>query len=345
MLVFRPHALAALAILLLGAAALAQPTPLDLETAWTLAPAVAADVATRRSELEVAVRTAMRTALDPLATGLERLQAEQALATAEAALAAAERSARTSALQAYTAVAQALDAQADAEVRADLAQRNLAAARIRHAAGAITDLALAQTVADADGASRAARDAATEFALAWIDLAAAIGRDADEVRAAGIAGVVGELPPLPDLDADLAGLTTAHAGIAAAERALALARVRLGGVDHEGSSPNAIADARADVVSAGRRLDDARRNAVQQLRNAHQNLLVAYGRLGDAHLADASATTTLSAQRVRLDVGELSPIAWTQAELERARSASSLRASVHAAWLQRLRYEQALAGG
>jgi len=321
------------------------PAPLDLDAAWSRAPEVSADVATRRNDLDVAARTAARAELDPLATGLERLQAQQGLAAATASLAAAERGARIAALQAYVAVVQAVDAEAQAVVRADLAQRNLAAARVRHEAGAITDLALNQAAADAESAERAARDAATDLAFAWNDLAAIVGLPADALRAAGVAPVPAELPDLPDLERDLAGLADAHAGIAAAERALALAELRLRGADHEGSSPNAIADARADVATARRRVEDAVRDAEQQLRAAHQNLLVAYGRLDDARTADAAAATTLEAQRVRQEAGELSPIAWLQAQLERERAAATLRASVHAAWLQWLRYASALAGG
>lgn len=331
--------------LALGATGLAQSAPLDLETAWSRAPEVSADVATRRNDLEVAARTAARTDRDPLATGLERLQATQALQAAEASLAAAERSARASALQAYVAVLQAMDAEAQARTRADLAERNLAAARVRHEAGAITDLALSQSVADAESAVRAARDAATDLDFAWSDLAAVVGLEAAGLRTAGIAATPTDLPEPPDLAADLAGLGAGHAGIATAERGLALARLRLQGVDHEGSAPNAVSDARADVASAERRVDDARRSAAQQLRTAHQNLLVAYGRVHDARVADAAAGTTLDAQRVRWESGELSPIAWQQAQLDRERAASSLRAAIHGAWTAWLRYEQARAGG
>ena len=329
----------------LATPAVAQAQPLDLETAWRRAPEVSTDVATRQADLDAAARTGARATLDPLATGLERLQAEQGLAAARASLAAALRAARTSALQAYVAVLQAIDAEAQALARAAIADRNLAAARVRHAAGAITDLGLAQSEADADAAARAARDAATDLAFAWSDLAAVVGLDAEALRADGVAAVADALPELPDLDADLATLAEGHAGIAAAERTLALAILRLRGLDHEGSSPNALADARADVASADRRLEDARRSAAQQLRAAHQNLLVAYGRLADARVADDAATTTLEAQRVRWEAGELSPIAWQQAQLDRERAAASLRASLHAAWTQWLRYEQARAGG
>ena len=331
----------------LATPALAQDAParLDLEAAWSRAPEVSTDVATRRIDVDVAARTAARAELDPLATGLERLQAEQGLAAAAASLASADRTARISTLQAYVAVIQAIDAAEEAGVRADLAQRNLAAARVRHEAGAITDLALSQSTTDAEAAERAARDAATDLAFAWGDIAAVVGVPADELLAGGLAPVSAELAQLPDLDRDLESLATVHAGIAAADRALALAELRLRGTDHEGSSPNAVADALADVGTARRRVEDAVRNAGQQLRAAHQNLLVAYGRLDDARTADETAVTTLEAQRVRREAGELSPIAWLQAQLDRERAAAALRASVHATWLQWLRYEQALAGG
>lgn len=328
-----------------AALALAQTQPLDLEAAWRLAPEVSADVATRQTDLDAASRTAARTVRDPLATGLERLQADHGVAAAAAALAAAQRTARASALQAYAGVLQAIDAEAQAVARAVIAERNLAAAHVRHEAGTLTDLALAQAEADADVAARAARDAATDLTFAWSDLAAVVGLDAESLRVTGIAAVPDDLPALPDLEVDLAALEGDHAGIAAAERALALATLRLQGIDHEGSSPNAIADARADVVSAQRRLEDARRGAFQQLRSAHQNLLVAYGRLADARVADAAAATTLEAQRVRWEEGELSPIAWQQAQLDRERASASLRSSLHAAWTQWLRYEQTRAGG
>jgi outer membrane protein TolC len=116
-------------------------------------------------------------------------------------------------------------------------------------------------------------------------------------------------------------------------------------MDHEGSAPNAVADAQAEVATAERLVEDARRAAAQQLRAAHQSLLVAYGRVEDAQVADAAAATTLDAQRVRLEAGDLSPIAWEEAQLERERAASSLRAAVHAAWMAWSRYELAVAGG
>lgn len=123
---------------------------------------------------------------------------------------------------------------------------------MRQEAGAITDLALSQSVADAEAAERAARDAATELAFAWGDVAAAVGGPADELRAGGLAPVSADLAELPDLDRDIATLATVHAGIASAERAVALAELRLRGADHDGSSPNAVADARADVATASR---------------------------------------------------------------------------------------------
>jgi hypothetical protein len=46
--------------------------------------------------------------------------------------------------------------------------------------------------------------------------------------------------------------------------------------------------------------------------------------------------------RVRHEAGELSPIAWNQAELERTRAAANLRTATHAAWLALRRYEVAL---
>lgn len=317
----------------------------DLETAWQRAPEVSTDVATRRSDVDVAARTVARTAVDPLTTGLERLQADQALEDARASLAAAERVARSDALAAFVAVLQAVDAEVEVRTRADLANRNLTAARVRHEAGAITDLALAQAVADAEAAVRSARDATTDLDFAWSDLAIAVGADAAALREAGIAPLSTALPDLPDLDADLAGLGGVHAGVASAERSLALARMRLQGMDHEGSAPNAVADARAEVTTAERLVEDALLSAGQQLRTTHQSLLVAYGRVEDARVADAAAATTLGAQQVRREAGDLSPIAWEEAQLERARASSSLRSAVHAAWTAWLRYEQARAGG
>ena len=317
----------------------------DLETAWHRAPEVSADVATRRSDVDVAARTVARTSVDPLTTGIERLQADQALEAARASLAAAERAVRSDALAAFVAVLQAVDAEVEARTRADLADRNLTAARVRHEAGAITDLALAQAVADTDAAARSARDATTDLGFAWSDLAIAVGTDATDLREGGIAPLVTALPDLPNLDADLEGLAAVHAGVASAERSLALARMRLQGMDHEGSAPNAVADARAEVATAERLVEDALRAAAQQLRTTHQSLLVAYGRVEDAQVGDAAAITTLDAQQVRLAAGELSPIAWEEAQLDRSRAASSLRAAVHTAWTAWLRYEQARAGG
>lgn len=326
------------------AAAVASDAPLDLESAWSLASCVASDVASRTAEVAAARRDMDRAQHDPLVAPLERLQLENTLASSEAALAAAERAAEREAFEAYANVLERGDAMREAVMRAEIAAAQLAAAQVRFEAGVITGLALEEARSDAEAASRAARDAVTADELAWIDLAAVVGLNVDALRDRGLEDVPDELPAVPELARDLEALASLHVGIAAAERALTLATIRLQGVDHQGSSPNAIDDARAALASAERRLEDVVRSAAQSLRSANQSLLVAYGRVQDASVADAAAAATLDAQRVRNLAGELAPIAWMQAQFDRSRSASSLTASVHAAWHVWFRYEQIRSG-
>lgn len=340
--------LAARAVLLLlvvsWATALASDPPLDLEHANARALVVASEIATRQAELEAARRDAQRAALDPLASTLDRLQADHGLASAEATLAAAERAAVRGAFDAYTGVLERLNAMREASARAEIAAAQTAAATVRYEAGVITALALEEARSTAEAARRAERDAATALDGAWIDLAAQIGLEVSALRAAGVVPLEAALPAEPDVDADLERLGTMHVGIAAAERSVALAHIRLQGTDHLGSSPNAVADARAALASAVRRFEDAEQGAAQQLRNAFQSLLVAYGRFEDAVVADAAAAATFEAQRIRNEAGELAPIAWLQARLDRDRGEASMHAALHVAYAAWLRYQQVLHG-
>lgn len=357
----RLHALpfaraAALALVLVasggGAIVVAQNEPeLTREEATELARGNALEINSARSDLLAAERDLERALRDPLATDLERLQAQHARAAAAEALAAAESSLHVTTLQHITSV---LDGEAtlrDAQAQADVAQRQLGADRVRAEAGTITELDLARSATEAGRAQRAAQEADSEQAMRWSELALHLGQDVADLRARGLAPIDARPPDLPQRETLLerAGLhdeagSVAHASVAAAWRSLAVARVQLAGSDHEAAAPNTVANARDAVANAERRLSDAIAQATLQVRAQHHAYGVALGRLADTAASDDNAATTLEAQRVRADAGELAPLALRQAELERDRSADAWRAARHAAWLAWWRLEQAVAG-
>lgn len=328
----------------LSSLAAASVAPIDLDEAIDLAVTTSSDVMTRSADAAAAERDVQRAERDPLATPFERRQLEHALASAMSDLAAARSSAATVAFNAVTRVIERSDAVTEARQRADIAATNLAVARVRLEAGAITPMALDQAVHDATAAERSADNALADLDLAWLELATVLGLSPDEVRARGLAPLPDALPAVPDLAAGLAGLAQTHAGVANAHRTLDIATLRAAGVAHAGSAPNTIADARETVRAAERRVSDVLAGAEQSLRTAHQALAAASGRLEDALAVDRSAAATLEAQRVRHDAGELSPLAWAQAELDRSRVASALRSATHAAWSAQRRYTLALLG-
>lgn len=342
----------ALAIMSGSAVAGAAPEPpLGFDDAAEVALANAPDITGARSNLLAAERDLERALRDPLATGLERLQAQHAQQEALAAIAAAERSSRVSTLQHVTNVLEGEAALRHARDQADVAQRQLTADRVRAEAGTITQLDLVRSEAEAERAQRASFEAANEQGLRWSELALHLGCEAEALRARGLAAIEAPPPALPPFDALLeqSGLrgepaNAAHAGVAAASRSLAVARVQLAGTDHEAAAPNLVANARDAVATAERRLADTLAQAELQLRTHHQNYGAALGRLADAAVSDANAATTLEAQRVRAEAGELAPLALRQAEMERERSTDAWRAARHAAWLAYLRLEQAVAG-
>lgn len=306
----------ALAIMGGGAIAGAPPEPpLAFDAATGLALANAPDITGARSDLLAAERDLERALRDPLATGLERLQAQHTQQAAVAALAAAERSLRVSTLQHVTSVLEGEAALREARDQADVARRQLAADRVRAEAGTITELDLVRSEADAERARRAALEATSEQALRWSELALHVGLEVEALRERGLAAIEAPPPVLPPLGALLeqAGLRGDPAGAA-----------------HAGV--------------AERRLADALAQTELQLRAQQQSYAAALGRLADAAVSDANAATTLDARRVRADAGELAPLALRQAEMERERSADAWRAARHAAWLAYLRLEQAVAG-
>lgn len=331
----------------LTAAAQAQDAagPLALDAVHEAAVASSLDVSTRHADLAAARRHLDRAQRDPLATGLERLQAEHAVAAAEEAVVLAEAATRIMALQRHVAVLEAQDAVAAADGAAEIAERQLAADRVRFEAGVITALDLQRTEAEHESMLRALRDARSALDLAWSELSITLARPGQELRGAGLAPLPTTLPELPNLDTVLALDGSHHATLAAADRAAELAAVRLAGSDHEGTAPNDLAALRDDLATAERRRDDAYATALLQLRSSHQSALAAYDRFGEALAAEANAETTFIAQQVRAEAGEVSALAVRQAELDRERAAANRRTALHAAHLAWVRLEQVRLGG
>jgi hypothetical protein len=341
-LAFRGLLVAVALALLASGVGRAQPLALDELQRSALAASV--DAAARASDLSSALRDLERAERDPLATPLERLQAAHAVAAARAALTAAELATELATLQRVTAVLEALDAQRAADGSAEVSARQQAADEVRAHAGVITGVDLARSTSSAEAAARSARDAAASLELAWSELALLVALPAPELVAAGLQPLSGDLPALPLLEAFIAEALEGHAGLAAARRGLEVAEIRLAGADHEGTAPNVLSALRADEAAARRRTEDIAASALLQLRATYQSTSQAFGRHAAAVADEATAETTLEAQRVRAAAGELAPLALRQAELDRARAAATRRAALHAAWVAWYRMEQARRG-
>jgi hypothetical protein len=350
----RPSAVALLTLLTLAVAlaagsALAEPSeqsappPIALEEAQELAVTASAEVVARRADLRLAERDLERALRDPLATRLERIEAEHAVAAAARALDAAVLAARIAAVQRYVAVLEAEDAVTAAFGAAGVAERQVAADRVRAEAGVLTELDLTRAEQEAASAARAVSDAETTLSIAWAELAIVLGIPVGELEPHGLAPIIAALPDLPSLE-QLLAQNAPHAGIAAAERALEVARIRLAGGAHEGTPPNVRAGLEADVEHAERHVADVRASAALALRSSYQSAVQAHARYADAVSAEATAETTYAAQVVRFEAGELAPLALRQAELDRERSAVARRAALHAAVVAWHRLEQVHAG-
>jgi outer membrane protein TolC len=319
------------------------PPPMAMEEAQERAVAASAEVAERRADRASAERDLERALRDPLATRLERIEAEHAVAAAARALDAAVLDARIAAVQRFVAVLEAEDAVAAAHGAAEVAERQLAADRVRAEAGVLTDLDLTRAEQEAASAARAVSDADTTLSLAWAELAIVLGIPVGELEPHGLSPIDVTLPELPGID-QLQAQTAPHAGIAAAERALQVARIRLAGGAHEGTPPNVLAGLEADVEHAERRVADVRASAALAVRSSYQSAVQAYARCAEAMANEVTAETTYAAQVVRFEAGELAPLALRQAELDRERAAATRRAALHAAVVAWYRLQQVQAG-
>src|SRR5690606_32266347 len=128
-------------------------------------------------------------------------------------------------------------------------------------------------------------------------------------------------PALPPLEEVLAAARRRNAQLRAAERSVELARARLETVDNAFSTRAEIQAARDNLASAETSLAEAGRTLELSLRSTYNAALSAQARLASAAAAFETATAELEAQRARLEAGNISPLAFRQAELSHANSA------------------------
>lgn len=339
--------LVALLVLLHGAAlaqggAAATPTaqPLTLEAALALAPAQDAAVLNARSDLDAAQRADRRQQADPLALRIPRLQAEQAVAAARETLRAAQMAARLGVLRAYHGALEAEDDVALAGAGVDIAKMALEAARIRLDAGAASTLDVDRAENDLADAQRTLADASQGRALAYRTLASDLGLPDGELDLQEPAAPAGPAA----LDAVLARADE-NAGVAAAERALALARAGLQAVDNPYSARADVESARDRLASAQRSLEDVRTGLELRLRQSHNALVAADGRRSSAEAALATAEKDVQAQQVRFTSGSISRLQLAQAQRQRQQAAAQARAARHAVEVAALQLEITVLGG
>ncbi len=314
--------------------------PLTLEAALALAPAQDAAVLNARSDLDAAQRADRRQQADPLALRIPRLQAEQAVAAARETLRAAQMAARLRVLRAYHGALEAEDDVALAQVGVDIAQMALEAARIRLDAGAASTLDVDRAENDLADAQRALADASQGRALAYRTLASDLALPDGELSL--------QEPPAParpaGLDAVL-GRVDENAGVAAAGRALALARAGLEAVDNPYSARADVESARDRLASAQRSLEDARTGLELRLRQSHNALVAADGRRSGAEAALATAEKDVQAQQVRFTSGSISRLQLAQAQRQRQQAAAQALVARHAVQVAALQLEITVLGG
>ena len=309
------------------AAAVAQdlPTPLDLETAFARAIEVAADVRTAQLDLAAAERELSRAEADPTTLRVPRLNAEHAVEAARDDLRNARAVSRDATSDAYETVLEAEDTAQIAEAALAIARIEAEAARIRLDAGAATRSDVDRAEDAVRSAERDSRDANQALELARDRLASRLAVD--------------ELPPLAELDdglqvptADEAlGRLDENASLRTARRSVVVAEARLEAVDVAFTVPRSEIESAQDALETARvRARDLEDSLTLAVRQAHNGVLAAEGRLASAREQVATAQEDLRVANARFEAGSIAEVTLERARLDLLRRRADARGAFHA---------------
>jgi outer membrane protein TolC len=315
------------------------PPALTLEQALQLAPNANATVISGKTDLAAAQRDLERIANDPLALRLEKLQAEQKVATEQEGLNAALLSSRLDVTDKFFAALEADQSLANAQKQLDINRATLEAQQIRFDAGAITQIDLSKAQNDAVNAERTLRDAQNARNLAYSQLGSVIGQNVTALTPYEAAAP--ELSPLEQIQQTA---NTENTQLKALQRNVDLSRTQLEITDNTFSSRSQIDSAKDALANAELNLSDYASTLGLTIESSYNSVLAAQASYQNALEAFQTSADDLAAQQTRLDAGSISPIAFQQSELTHAQSSAALDTARHDLLLAHIRLEQAVMG-
>ncbi len=315
------------------------PPPLTLEQALTLAPNVNATVIAGKTDLASAQRDLDRVTNDPLSLRLEKLQAEQKLASKQNALDTALLANRLDVTDKYFAALDADKTLANAQKQQQIATSTLAAQQIRFEAGAITQIDLSNAQNDAVEAERTVRDAQNTRNLAYSQLGSVIGQSVTSLTPYEV-----EAPQLVPLEQVQAEAVEKNTQLKSLQRNVELARTQLEITDNDFSSRSQIDSAKDALANAELNLSDYQGSLGLTIESSYNSVLAAQASYENALESFRTSDDDLSAQKTRLDAGSISPIAYQQSELTHAQNEAGLDKAKHQLFLAHIRLEQAVLG-
>jgi outer membrane protein, heavy metal efflux system len=315
------------------------PPALTLEEALSLAPNVDADVISARTDVAAAQRDLDRVNNDPLSLRLEKLQAEQKLASEQDSLDTALLANRLDVTDKFFAALEADESLANAQKQQQIANATLEAQQIRFEAGAITQIDLSNAQNDAVEAERAVRDAQNTRNLAYSQLGSVIG---ESVTA--LTPYEAEPPQLAPLEQIQSEAMTKNTQLKSLRRNVELARTQLEITDNAFSSRSQIDSAKDALADAELTLSDYESSLGLTIESSYNSVLAAQASYENALETARTSNDDLAAQKTRLDAGSISPIAYQQSELSHAQNVAALNRAKHQLFLAHVRLEQAVLG-
>jgi outer membrane protein, heavy metal efflux system len=315
------------------------PQALTLEQALELAPNTNATVISGRTDLAAAERDLQRVSSDPLALRLEKLQAEQNVATEQEDVNKALLSSRLDVTDKFFAALEADQTLANAQKQLEIANATLQAQQIRFDAGAITQIDLSNAQNDAVEAERTVRDAQNTRNLAYSQLGNVVGQNVT-----ALAPYEAETPEPTPLEQIQQTATTENTQLRALQRSVDLARTQLEITDNAFSSRSQIDSARDTLANAELTLSDYGSTLALTVESTYNSVLAAQASYQNALEAYQTSVDDLTAQQTRLDAGSISPIAFQQSELSHAQNVAALDRARHQLLLAHIRLEQAVMG-
>jgi outer membrane protein, heavy metal efflux system len=315
------------------------PSALTLEQALELAPSANATVISGKTDLSAAERDLQRVSSDPLALRLEKLQAEQKVASEQEGLNQALLSSRLDVSEKFFAALEADQTLANAQKQLEIANATLQAQQIRFEAGAITQIDLSKAQNDAVNAERTVRDAQNSRNLAYSQLSNVIGQSVTV-----LAPYEAQAPELSSLEDTQLAATTENTQLKALRRGVDLARVQLEITDNAFSSRSQIDSARDTLANAELNASDYSSTLGLTIESTYNTVLAAQASYQNALEAYQTSADDLAAQQTRLDAGSISPIAFQQSELSHAQTVAALDKAKHQLLLAHIRLEQGVIG-